>query len=322
MRIRKRQNGKWQVEIRIHRQNISKTFADKKSCIQFGNSVEKQLRTFNTTKDMSTTVEQVIHKYIDDFSIHRKQSANEIRKWNKRIRDYPWLVRLSLAEITGEHFLRFREKRLKDGSRALNQDLSLFSVMFKKVINVYGFPLQNNPVAHIERAKENTYGRRRIITRREYKVFLESQEPYRLFFLLARNIGARPFSEITNFRWADFDNINNCLYVRSGKTNNATRTIPLTKYLVKQIEKNKNNNSEYIIPKSKIAIHKKFARLTNKYAIDDLQIYDFRRQFVRDLVERDMPIRKIARLTGHSWSSAFRLTELYSGEKHLRKFGH
>ena len=180
-------------------QSISKTFADKKSCIQFGNTVEKQLRTFNTTKDMSTTVEQVIHKYIDDFSIHRKQSANEIRKWNKIIRDYPWLVRLSLAEITGEHFLRFREKRLKDGSRALNQDLSLFSVMFKKVINVYGFPLQNNPVAHIERAKENTYGRRRIITRREYKVFLESQEPYRLFFLLARNIGARPFSEITNF---------------------------------------------------------------------------------------------------------------------------
>ena len=80
MRIRKRQNGKWQVEIRICHQNISKTFADKKSCIQFGKTVENQLRTFNTTKDMSTTVEQVIHKYIDDFSIHRKQSANEINK--------------------------------------------------------------------------------------------------------------------------------------------------------------------------------------------------------------------------------------------------
>ena len=322
MRIRKRSNGNWQVEIRLNGQNISKTFADRKSCLLFGKQIEKKIRSYRGDKSLNISLETLIYKYMGDFSSHRKQKANEINKWKKIIRDYKWLVQLNLAEISGEHFLRFRERRIHDGPRALNQDLSLFNVLFKKIINVYGYSLQINPVTHIERAKENIYGRRRIISKREYRIFLECQEPYRLFFLLARNIGARPFSEITNIKWSDFDNINNCLYIRTGKTNNATRIIPISKYLVREIEKNKQNQSEYLIPKTKIAIHKKFQRVCSKYGIEDLQIYDFRRQFVRDLVERDLPVRKIAKLTGHSWSSAFKLTELYSGEAHLRKFGY
>tara|TARA_R100000734_G_C3305323_1_gene95841 strand:- start:252 stop:1217 length:966 start_codon:yes stop_codon:yes gene_type:complete len=320
MRIRRR-NGKWSAEVRRKGQSFHNTFLDKKSAVQWATNMEKSLLIYTGgSQSLDTKILNIIEDYQRDFTLKKVSAKEELRRWSKIIKDYKWLVNLSIGEVSPKHFLEFKAKRLADGNRTFNMDLVLFNQLFKKAINIYKFPIEN-PVQHIEKAKENHYGRRRVITRAEYKLLLRTKLPYSIFFLLARNTGARPFSEITKWKWKDFDDVNNKIIIRKGKTNRATREIPLTQFLVNQVRKLKGRGHSTIIGKDESAITSMFKRFIKLHNIEDLQIYDFRREFVRNLVDRDVPVKKISKLTGHSWASAYKLTELYSGYASIRGNG-
>lgn len=322
MNIRKRKSGKWNVQIRVKGQFHSKTFADYKSCVQYGTEIEKKLLSHNSADvSLNVSISQLIERYKQEFTIHKKQGPNELRRWAKIQREHPWLVNLTLLEIKPLHFQKYKTIRSVAGHRAFNQDLNLFSVLFKKCIGVWGYPLEQIPTAYIEKMPNNPYGRHRHITKSEYRKIISMTEPYGTFFMTLRNTGLRPYSELLNVRKSDVDDYDNVLHIRQSKTNKSRR-VPISDYLMARL-KEIDSPTEYLFPLSRFGILSKWRRFIKKQNIDEkLEVYDLRREFVKGLVKRDLPIHQIARLTGHSFATANRMIELYSGFAHIRKYGH
>ena len=322
MNIRKRPSGKWTVQIRMKGQSHTKTFADYKSCVQYGKDIEKRLSSYTSNEvSLSVSVNQLIERYKQEFTIHKRQGANEHRRWAKIQREHPWLVNLTLLEIKPLHFQKYKTIRSVDGHRAFNQDLNLFSVLFKKCIGVWGYPLEQIPTTYIEKMPNNPYGRHRTITTSEYKKIISMTEPYGTFFMTLRNTGLRPYSELLNVKKADVDDYDNIIFVRQSKTNKSRR-VPVSDYLMSRL-KEIESPTEYLFPLSRYGILSKWRRFIKREKIEEkLEVYDLRREFVKGLVKRRLPVYDIARMTGHSFATANRMIELYSGFAHIRQYGH
>ncbi len=214
MNIRRRGN-RWQVQIRIRGIFKSKTFSDKKSCTLWGTEVEKKLLQFDKSQiSKDTTVEVMIKKYIEDFTNFKKTYVAETYRWKKLIKDYQWLVKLHILEVSPENIMQFKKQRLKhDNFRSFNMDFGLLNNLFKKCRKHYRYPI-TNPCIDIEKASENKYGRSISFSPTQYRELLKSPLPYRVFFLLCRHTGARPFSELSKLIWNDIDDINKVIYIR------------------------------------------------------------------------------------------------------------
>lgn len=323
MYIRKRKS-KWQVMVRHGGQRLSKTFIDRSSCVAWAHDMKKQLIKLSKYQSieasLNTKLKDLIVRYQKEFSALKIDGKTEIARWNKLIRDYRWLVNLTLAELRTSDFSRFKEERVKDGNIAFNTDLTLLRHLFKKAINTWGYEIQN-PTLPIEKAKRNPYGRHRHLKRSEYKLLLSGPTKYMVYFLLGRNTGLRPYSELINITWNDVDDINMVIYIRRSKTN-ISRKVPLTKFLLKQLLKLKKDHSLRVFDFKKYGVESYFKRFKKKHGIENLQIYDCtRRQFCFDVVQRGFSVDKISRITGHKWQTAHNMIELYSGVSSLRQLG-
>ena len=314
MHIRKR-GTKYFVVVQKNNQRVQKSFSDKPSCLQWGKDMNKKLNQYRA-QSINIKLNDLIDRYIEDFTAHKKDCANEKGRWRKIQRDYKWLVNLTLADIESHHFNNFKNQRIKDGNIAFNNDITLLKHLFKKCNTDWGYNIPN-PTANISKATKNTNGRYRELTREEYKKLLKTK--YKLFFLIGRNTGMRPFSEILNLTTKDFDEYNKCLYIRHSKSNRA-RSVAISEYLINQIKRHKlNRSSEYLCPFTKNGIESFFRRFKINNNIDDLSIYDCtRRQCTKDVVRRNVPLPDIAKSFGWSWKTAHEMIELYSGAKALR----
>ena len=109
MNIRKRPSGKWTVQIRMKGQSHTKTFAVYNSCVQYGKDIEKRLSSYTSNEvSLSVSINQLIERYKQEFTIHKRQGANEHRRWAKIQREHPWLVNLTLLEIKPLHFQKYK----------------------------------------------------------------------------------------------------------------------------------------------------------------------------------------------------------------------
>jgi integrase len=314
MHIRKR-NKKYFVVVQVKGQRIQKSFSDKPSCVQWGKDIEKKLNQYRTLS-LNVKLTELIDRYIVDFTAHKKDVVLETQRWRKIQRDYKWLVNLTLADIESHHFNRFKNERIKDGNIAFNNDITLLKHLFKKCNTAWNYNIPN-PIINIEKAKKNPYGSFRELSRYEYKQLLNSK--YRLFFLIGRNTGMRPFSEILNLKTTDFDEYNKCFYIRQSKSNKS-RTVIISDYLISQIKKHKSN-TEYLCPFTKNGIESFFRRFKHRNNIEKLTVYDCtRRQCAKDVVRRKLPLPDIAKTFGWSWKTAHDMIELYSGAKALRNY--
>ncbi len=316
MHIRKR-GKKYYVVVQHKTQRIQKSFADKPSCVQWGKDIEKKLNQYRS-QSINIKLSELIDRYITDFTAHKKDCLNETRRWRKIQNDYKWLVNLSLADIESHHFNKFKNERVHDGNIAFNNDITLLKHLFKKCNSDWGYNIPN-PTINISKAKKNPYGSFRELSRKEYKLLLKSK--YKLFFLIGRNTGMRPFSEILNLKINDLDEYNKCFYIRQSKSNKS-RSVIISDFLISQIKNHRPNKStEYLCPFTKDGIQSFFRRFKETNNIEELSIYDCtRRQCAKDVVRRGVPLPDIAKTFGWSWKTAHEMIELYSGAKALRKF--
>ena len=324
MYIRKRVTGTFQVQVRMKGQFYSATFNSRRECEVWGKDIEKKLKTVSTnTKSMNVKLKDFMEMYKKDFVPNMKTAYEEKNKINHLLREYKWLVNLTLIEAMEVSVcLRFRKERIKEGNVALNKSLCFFNVLFQKIRNIYEYPLEKNPLTYIEKAKTNTYGRLRVITRQEYKCIL-SNDPklghqerlmYKAYYLLNRHCGIRPFGEALRIKWSQLDDINDRIYIGDSKTNSGRRSMPIPKFLINILLKHKKNtNSDFIFNRTKSGMEKNFQALCKLYEIDDLQPYDLRRNYCRSLVLKGYGIKDIAKAMGHSFVTANKMVELYSG---------
>ena len=315
---RKTQLGySYQVQLRTNGHYISKTFKDKKTAKFFVYTTESKLMQ-NTNLNLTTlsqTLKDLIHKYIKDFVYLKKTKKTEINRWNFIIKNYPSLVNTRISRLTPQHFIEFKKARSVDGRRTTNYDLIMFHVLFEKAIKVWLLPIPLNPVTPIEKFPLDK-GRYRPIGAKEYLNILRySKASCREFYiaiLILKNTGIRP-NELINLTTKDIDNKNKLLIIRKSKTYNL-RVVPINNYLINLI---------LLLPKkdaslfsfSKWSLVNKWTWMIHKLAIDDLQMYDFRRSFARRFIDNskgDVP--SLAKIGG--WSS-WDMVQRYYGKNTL-----
>ena len=183
--------------------------------------------------------------------------------------------------------------------------------MFKKCNSDWGYNIPN-PTINISKAKKNPYGSFRELSRKEYKLLLNSK--YKLFFLIGRNTGMRPFSEILNLKIKDLDEYNKCFYIRQSKSNKSRRVI-ISDFLIFRLKSIDLINLQNTYAPTKDGIQSFFRRFKETNNIEELSIYDCtRRQCAKD-VEDVSTITDIAKTFGWSWKTAHEMIELYSGAK-------
>ena len=297
MHIRKRTAGKFQVQVRVKSQQYSATFNSRREAEAWGKKTEQQISSFKTNlKSLNVKLKDLLILYKKDFVSQMKTKYEQTNKINHLIREYKWLVDLTLLEaLEVRHWLKFRNERLKAGSVALNQSLCIFNVLFHKIKTVYEYPIDKNPLAFIDKAKTNTYGRLRVITYREYRSILKNvpyvedddRLMYQVFYLISRHCGFRPFCETRLIKWSQVDDINNQIFIGESKTNSGIRSMSVPKWLIQKIMKLKPYSfSEYVFSRSKSGLEKNFRSICKHYGIEDLQVYDLRRNYCRSLVLR------------------------------------
>jgi integrase len=121
----------------------------------------------------------------------------------------------------------------------------------------------------------------------------------------------RPNSELFPLRWADVDLTKGTIHVRQGKTENAQRTIPLTKRAAevlarrKKADEAKESRSPFVFPGAGIGGHITSLQHPHKKAFEDAKLapfefYCWRHTFGTRAAQSGMDRYTLAGLMGHS----------------------
>ena len=293
----KKIDGKWKVQIQVNNIRKTKRFESKKSASRWAEETKIKILQNQNLEKINITLREVIKDYIEQFTAHKKTAEKETKMWIRFVRDNPELVNMKISQIKPQHILFFKKKKGNDGKRITNYYLCLLNNLFRKCLNVWLYPLPLNPVANIEHFKIPK-GRYRPIERKEYKKLLTSSDKYfRLGIILLKNTGMR-HSELHKLTHNDIDPIRKKLIVRLPK-NNKLRSVPVSDWVISEINKTKQLGSHHVIPFSQNAFALRFKRVLKRFDNPTLQIHDFRRHYTAKLVDSRMNLFDIARRTGH-----------------------
>ncbi len=152
--IRKR-GDKWQVQIRkLGHRSITETFTLRSNALAWARRIESEIErgliSPNFGATTSTTLSELIERYIDSVTPKKKSRVQETNRLRK-------LAKLSFAKscitnITTDELARFRDQRLSEvGTQAVRHDLNALCQVFSVAINEWGVPLNSNPLAHLKK---------------------------------------------------------------------------------------------------------------------------------------------------------------------------
>ena len=308
MHIRKRPSGKYQCIIHLNGISTSKTFRDKKSCQIWGREQESLIDSgmYRRVPDR-LTLRQIIQLYVDKCVPFLKTQKSVTDQLNRLCNNYSWLVDMQYKNIKPIHFEEFKNQRIKDignihiyknNHRAVNKDLRLMSIAINKAKYLWLYPIRNH-IRYIKFLPESD-GLYRKIRGYEHRELLRCANTIqKAFLLLLRHTGARP-KELLNVSWINLDQSRNELTIPwdINKTNKG-RVIPLRPFLAKWLYKNLYHKEGRIIQYSYTAFRFWFYRRTKERRFEDLTIYHYRRNFVQYYADRNIPLPKLALMTGH-----------------------
>lgn len=315
MPIYKKPNGTYQLYWRKGNQNVYKTF-DKKSS---ANLYEKKLNEeFDKGRDLTQlkkqTLGSLLMRYRDEVSIHKEDFLAEKRQINRLLLKYDWMLSVRLDNLNQTLFNKFKNKRLEDvghisskhkgNYRATNKDLILFGSVLDTARNEWDIGVHNFAKDIKKFKKGKSSGRRRIIRRSEYKTLLNakfhSQRDYKIWralLVFLRHNPIRPV-DLHKLTWNEIDIDNRKIIIRKPK-NNLTRQIDILgprMYISELRDYTKSDNK--VIPKSQRAVIMDRQRLLEKYNIEDLELYDFKRHAVTKLIKKGKDISYVTKQAG------------------------
>lgn len=227
-----------------------------------------------------------------------------------RILTFAAIADAPLDEITGEtvsRYTRYRQEVPKNSVVTVNGDLRTLRRMFSLAVE-WG-KLERAPIIH---ELTQPTGRDRVLSFEEEARYLaKATDNLRDATILAVDTGMRPNSELFPLRWADVNLTNGTIHVRQGKTENAQRTIPLTKRAAEVLERRKRaedareSHSAFVFPGAGIGGHITSLQHPHKKAFEDAKLepfefYCWRHTFGTRAAQSGMDRYTLAGLMGHS----------------------
>ena len=146
----RKRGSSWYVEVCVKGHRSSATFPTKGQAKEWANEKESEFRSQTCPAIPSQkTVEDLLTRYRDEVSPHKKGARWEKIRLNKLLKDP--LAKVKVADLSAAHLSDWRDRRLKDVSGgSVNRELNLLSAIFNRAKKEWLW-LRNNPVSDIKR---------------------------------------------------------------------------------------------------------------------------------------------------------------------------
>jgi len=289
--IRKRQ-GKYQVQVRLQGQQISKTFKQLKDAKKWGVFYESKINLGNDLEivDKNLSLRDLINRYLSEITPTKKGHKIEKQRLNRLLKEP--VVNQKIYQLRTGDFLKFKNKRIKDGNRTCAYDLVLLHHIYNTAIKQWCYPITHNPVSNIQKPKCNPPRERRL-NDNELKYILNHKfknNNMEHVIELAIETGMRK-SEILSITTDDIKD--NCIYLSDTK-NGSPRKIPLTNKIKEIIDKS-------VLPYSisSNAVRLNWYRMVKRSGIIDLHFHDLRHEAISRFFEKGLSIPEVSLISGH-----------------------
>ena len=289
--IRKRQ-GKYQVQVRIQGQSISKTFCYLKDAQRWGAFYENKLNLGEEldTLDKQLSLADLIHRYLKEITPTKKGAFMENIRLKRLLTDP--IVNRKVYQLKTRDFVEFKNRRLPDGNRTCRYDLSMLHHLYNVAIKQWSYPINYKPITNVPKPKANPPRERRL-SDNELKYILNERfkNPHMNNIIsLAIETGMRR-GEILAIKPDSVQD--NFIYLSDSK-NGYPRKIPLT---LKAKEILKNSILPY--PVSPNALRLAWNRMTRRSGIDNLHFHDLRHEAISRFFEKGLTIPEVSLISGH-----------------------
>ena len=289
--IRKRGN-KYQVQVRVQGQKITKSFNKLSHARRFGVYNENKILLGNQLQalDKQLSLRDLINKYIIEVSPFKKGYEREKQRLNRLLKES--LVNQKIYKLNTKDFIEYKNKRIKDGNRTCAYDLSLLHNIYNTAIKRWCYPIKHNPLSNVDKPKTNPPRERRL-SDNELKYILNhnfKNKNMNNIIELAIETGMRR-SEILSITSKHIKD--NYIFLADTK-NNSSRKIPLTTKVKEIINKSK---LPYSI--SCNAVRLNWSRMIKKAGIVDLHFHDLRHEAISRFFEKGLSIPEVSLISGH-----------------------
>lgn len=297
----RKHRGKWQAIVRRKGQgSASKTFHIRRDAERWAREQELKLDngTFGKLLPQEVTLAELLIRYRDTITVTKKGAPQETRRIQRLLKDP--LTFLAADQITSDRLACFRDKRLRDGTRAAAIDLILIGHCLKIAMNEWGLSLATNPADKVKRPAP-AKARQRRLEAGEYialeKAATQTKNPCLWpLVILAIETGMRR-SELLGLTWDNINLKNRTAYLPDTK-NGSSRTVPLSSQAVAIIS-NFDKTQTKLLPVSDNAIRLSWDKLRKRAKLDDLRFHDLRHEAISRFFENGLSITEVALISGH-----------------------
>ena len=289
--IRKRGN-KYQVQVRVQGQKITKSFNKLSHARRFSVYYENKILLGNhlQTLNKHLSLRDLINKYLKEITPLKKGKDREQQRLNRLLKEN--LVNQKIYKLNTKDFVEFKNRRIKDGYRTCRYDLALLHHIYNTAIKQWCYPITHNPLSNIQKPKCNPPRERRL-NDNELKYILNhnfKNKNMNNIIELAIETGMRK-SEILSITNNDIKDNHILLSVTK---NGSARKIPLTTKVKEIINKSK---LPYSI--SCNAVRLNWSRMIKKAGILDLHFHDLRHEAISRFFEKGLSIPEVSLISGH-----------------------
>lgn len=306
--IRKRANGKYEVQVRRKGQApVSRSFHLRSDAEQWARHMETKADRGDLPVSVKVldahTIKDILIRYRDEVTIKKRSADTETYLLNAFLREP--LANLTLAQITSAHFGTYRDKRLKEVKPGtVNRELSIIKHALDIAGREWGVPLRENPLANLKKLRVNN-ARTRRLAEGEFEALQDAAVQSRndeivplIRFALAT---AMRRGEILRLCWGDIDLKNKTLHIPITK-NGYARTIPLSQEaldVLVGLMSDQPEKQDAVFDFSDNAAKLAWQRLVKRAGIDDLHFHDLRHEAVSRFFERGLSVPEVALISGH-----------------------
>ena len=311
--IRKR-NGLWQAQVRSRRLgSTSKSFHKKSDAMAWGKVQEAMMQNgeWKPKDQRYSTIGDLIQTYLVKATPNKKGAAPEMRRLNRLLRETS-LMEIKLDEAQPHHFAVFRDKRVQDGNRAAQYDLSLLRTAWNTARIDWGWNVGDNPLTLIRFPKSNPPRERRL-RKGEYKKLRVASAGTKVWWLMpiidVAVESCMRRGEILSLVWKNIDFERKRAFLPITK-NGQSRFVPLNETIIQTLQQ-LPRNGERVFPITDNAVRQAWDRLRRRAGIYDLHFHDLRNEAISRLFESGLTVPEVMRISGHKTATQlFRYIQL------------
>lgn len=204
--IRKR-SGRYQAQVRRQGvQAVSRTFTTKKDALIWVRGIEAHIDVgeINVAAPKALNLGDLLERYREEVTPQKKGASTETRRLDRLLKDP--ISTTPLPKLTRHALATFRDRRVDDGLRAAQIDLSIIRHCWNIAVKEWEIPLPSNPVSEIRvpneikhrdrRLREGEFEKLKEAAKLSQNIYLWPMVQFAIFTAMRR-------SEILNMRWED-----------------------------------------------------------------------------------------------------------------------